>query len=167
MLVDSNEQNENPTGEESANSEARVAELESLLAQKDEEVSQANARISELEQTVASLESEVTTLKQSLLESEQKLAETSDALTQAVSSYKARVIEANPEIPADLIVGDTIEAIDNSLESAKSLISKVREGLESEIKMVRIPAGAPPRVPIDLSALSPREKIQYGIGGKG
>ena len=65
-MSDNNEQNENPTGEELA--QTRVAELESLLAQKDEEVSLANARITELEQTIASLESEVTTLKQSLLE---------------------------------------------------------------------------------------------------
>ncbi len=163
-MVDSNEQNENPTGEELA--QTRVDELESLLAQKDEELSLANARITELEQTVASLESEGATLKQSSLESEQKMAEVGNALSQAIASYKALVIKSNPEVPADLIVGDTIEAIDNSLKNAKSIISKVREGLEAEIKMVKIPAGAPPRAPVDLSALSPREKIQYAIGGK-
>jgi chromosome segregation ATPase len=163
-LVDSNEQNENPTGEELVQS--RVAELESLLAHTEGELSLANTRGKELEQTVASLESEVATLKQSGLESEQKLAEASSALSRAVASYKARIVEANPEIPADLITGDTIEAIDDSLENARFLISKVREGLEAELKIIRIPAGAPPRAPIDLSGLSPREKIQYGIGGK-
>ena len=164
MLPEDNEQNENPVGEELAQS--RVAELESLLAQKEEEFSLANARFTELEQTVASLEGEVATLKQSNLESDQKLTEVSSALSQAVASYKARVIESSPEIPIDLIAGETIEAIDNSLENAKSLISKVREGLEAQIKLVKIPAGAPPRAPIDLSVLSPREKIQYAIGGK-
>ena len=162
-MVDSNKQNENPTGEELA--QTRVAELESLLSQKDEEVSLANARITELEQMIANLESEVATLKESSVESEQRLVETRDALSQAVSSYRARVIESSPEILDDLIAGESIEAIDNSLENAKTLISKVREGLEAQIKMVRIPAGAPPRTPIDFSALSPREKIQYGIGG--
>ncbi len=163
-MVDSNKQNENPTGEELA--QTRVAELENLLAQKDQEISQANARITELEQTIASLESEVATLKQSIAESNQKLAEASQALSQAISSYKALIVESNPVVPPELITGDTIEAIDNSFKSARELISKVRGELETEIKMVKIPAGAPPRATVDLSSLSPREKIQYGIGGK-
>jgi len=37
--------------------------------------------------------------------------------------------------------------------------------MEEEVSKARIPAGAPQRVPPDLSALSPREKIQYAIGG--
>ena len=162
-MVDSNEQNKNPTGEEL--DQTRVAELESLLAEKDEALSLARSRLSELEQVAAGLESEAATLKQTLAESDQKLAEVSAALSQAVASYKTRVIEANPEIPTDLIAGDSIEAIDASLESARLLISKVREGLEMSLKMVKVPAGAPARRPVDLSGLSPREKIQYGIGG--
>ena len=66
----------------------------------------------------------------------------------------------------ELITGDTVEAINQSLENAGTLISKVRQGLEEEASRVRVPAGAPQRAPLDLSALSPREKIQYAIGGK-
>jgi uncharacterized coiled-coil protein SlyX len=163
-LVDSSQQNENPDEEESAQS--RVAELENLVTERDKEISLVNARITELEQTVANLEAEVAALNQSGLESERKLAEVGDALSQAIASYKARITESNPEIPTDLIAGDTIEAVDNSLESARFIIQKIREGLEADIKMIKVPAGAPPRAPIDLSALSPLEKIQYGIGGK-
>jgi chromosome segregation ATPase len=163
-LPDSNEPNENPTGEELT--QARTSELERLVAEKDEELRLANARISELEQMVASLEGEVATLGQSSLESEQRLAEASSALSQAVASYKALVVETNPAVPPELVTGDTIEAINNSLKAAEELVNKVRGELEAEIKMVKIPAGAPQRVPVDLSALSSREKIQYGIGGK-
>ncbi len=163
-MPEDNVQNENPAGEEVVQN--RVTDLERLVAEKDEGLSLANARITELEQTVASLESGVATLKEAGVESEQKLTEASNTLSQAVSSYKALAMKSNPEVPVDLITGDTIEAIDSSLENAKSLVNKVREGLEAQIKMVKIPAGAPPRAPIDLSALSPREKIEYGIGGK-
>ncbi len=163
-MPEDNAQNENPAGEEVVQS--RVADLERLVAEKDEGLSLANARITELEQTVASLGSGVATLKEAGVESEQKLTEAGNTLSQAVSSYKALAMKSNPEVPVDLITGDNIEAIDNSLENAKSLVNKVREGLEAQIKMVKIPAGAPPRAPIDLSALSPREKIEYGIGGK-
>jgi DNA repair exonuclease SbcCD ATPase subunit len=162
-LVDNNEQSEVPIGEELAQS--RIAELERLAAEKDEAASQAQARITGLEQLVAELQGAVTGLEQSNLELEQKLAEVSNTLSQAIASYKARVIESHPEVPAELIAGDTIEAVDNSLGSAQSLISKVREGIEAEMKMTRIPAGAPLRAAIDFSALSPREKIQHGIGG--
>ena len=162
-MTKNTEQNELPVEAEPAPD--RTTELEKLLAERDAAISQAQARFSELEQLIAYLEGGVANLKQSGLESEQKLAEVSRLLSQAIASYKARVIESNPEVPAELIEGDTIEAIDSSLKSAKSLISKVREGLEAESRMVRIPAGAPPRAPVDFSALSPREKIQHGIGG--
>ena len=66
----------------------------------------------------------------------------------------------------ELISGDTIESINESLDKAKGLINRVRQGLETEISLGRVPAGAPERRPPDLSALSPREKIQYAIGGK-
>ena len=149
------ELNQNPPGDEleqSQTSEARVAELEGLLAQKDEELGKANARVAELEQTVS--------------EANEKSTEANDSLAKAVASYKALVVKSNPEVLEHLITGDTIDNINNSLETAKTLITKVREGLEAEVAMAKVPAGAPLRTPPDLGALSPREKIQYAIGGK-
>ncbi len=145
-------ENQNPPGEELGQTEAGVAELEGLVAQEDEEMAKANTRITELEQAIA--------------ESDTKLADLSSALSQAVASYKALVIKSDPAVPEELVSGDTIEAINQSLEKARTLISRVRQGLEAEIAAVKVPAGAPQRTPVDLSTLSPREKIQYAIGGK-
>jgi len=155
-----------PEVEESEQSGDRVAELEGLIAQKDEELTKANARIIELEQTVASLDSEMVTLKRTIAESEEKLTSANHSLAEAVASYKAMVVEANPEVLEELITGDTIEAINESLAKAKTLVSRVRQELEAEITAGKVPAGAPIRTPPDLSALSPREKINYAIGGK-
>ena len=144
-----------PEGDEPGQSEAtqaRVTELESLLAEKDEELSSANTRITELEQALAELE--------------KKLTDTGNALSQAIASYKTLVIKSNPGVIEELITGDNIEEIDASLEKAKTLIVMVRKGLEEEVAATRVPAGAPQRTPLDLSVLSPREKIQYAIGGK-
>jgi len=154
-LPDNNEQEQDLTGEESELSEAsrvRVAELEGLVAGKEEELSQANTRIAELEQAVA--------------DSSNKLSKVNENLNLAISSYKALVVQSNLDVPEELIAGDSIEAVNNSLTSARELISKVRSGIEAEISSAKVPAGAPQRAPIDLSALSPREKIQYAIGGK-
>jgi len=139
--------------------QGRVAELEGLVAQKDEALTKANAHISELEQSVANLDNEAATLKQAMAESEEKL-------TEAVAGYKDLIIQSNPEVPEELVTGDTIEAINESLEKAKTLVSRVRQGLETEIASAKVPAGAPIRTPPDLSALSPREKINYAVGGK-
>jgi len=155
-----------PEVEESGQSGDRIAELEGLVAQKDKELTKANARIIELEQAAANLSSEVATLKQAVTKSEEKLTSINHSLTEAVASYKAMVVQANPQVFEELITGDTIEAINESLETAKTLVSRVRQGLEAEITAGKVPAGAPIRTPPDLSVLSPREKINYAIGGK-
>ena len=155
MADDELNQNQDPVpeGEESEESQAsKITELESLVAQKGEELTEANSRITELEQAAS--------------ESVEKFKAISDSLAEALASYKAMVVQANPEVPEELISGDSIESVNESLGKAKAMISQVRQGLEAEIQAAKIPVGAPQRTPPDLSALSPREKIQYGIGGK-
>ena len=159
--------NERPSeAEEGTVAEGRLAELESLVAQKDEELAQASARVSELEKAVAGKEEEAATLRQSQAELEEKLSASSRSLADAVTSYRAAVVETNPEVMEELINGDTIEAINESLEKAKRLIGRVRQGLEAEISRSGVPAGAPERKAPDLSALSPSDKILYALGGR-
>ena len=141
-------EDQNPSGGEGD----RLAELEGLLAQRDEELAKAGERIAELEQAVAS--------------SEDRVSAISNSLTEAVSGYRALVVESHPEVLEELITGDSIESINESLEKAQGLVSRVRQGLETEITLARVPVGAPERSSPDLSALSPREKIQYALGGK-
>ena len=160
---------QNPPEDELGQSETsgeRVAELENLIAQKDQELASRDTRISELEQAAASLESEIATLKQAVAESDDSLNKLNESLKQAVASYKTLVIQSNPDVPDELVTGDSIEAITDSLASAKELVTKIRKGMEAEVSLARVPIGAPERTAPDLSALSPREKIQYAIGGK-
>ena len=139
-----------PEGQTTDAGEAeRIAGLERQIAESQQALGEANAHITELEQSLA--------------EAGEKLAQTGDDLSQAVTSYKQVVTALNPEIPDDLISGDSIEAIEASVAQGKKLINRVKQGLEAEIQAVRIPAGAPQRTAPDLSVLSPREKIQYSI----
>ena len=158
-------QNPNPP-QELKRLKGRLAELEGLLAEKDDGLASRNRQISKLEQAIADRDGEITSLKQSVAESKEHIKRLSDGLSQAVASYKTLITSANPQVPEELIGGDTIEAIDDSLGKAKNLVSKVRQGLEAEVMQARVPAGAPVRTPPDFSALSSREKIQYAIGGK-
>jgi len=145
--------------------EARIVELEGLVTQKDDELAKAVTRLLEFEQLVAGKDEDINGLKQSRDELEERLTSSSNSLVEAVGSYKAALLKANPEVIEELITGDTIEAINESLNKAKTLVSRVRLGVEAEISQAKVPAGAPERTSPDLSALSPREKIQYAIGG--
>jgi len=155
-LASKNNQDQSPAAEpESA--ATRVTELEQLVTSKERELALKDSRISELEQAVASRDNELAALNQSLAELESRLS-------QAVASYRALVVKANPAVPAELISGNSVEEIDQSLANAQVLVDRVRQELESEIAAAKIPAGAPSRTPLDFSALSPKEKIQYAIG---
>jgi uncharacterized coiled-coil protein SlyX len=161
-LSENNNQNQEPTGEELENS--RTAQLEEIIAEKERELAEKSSRISELEQAITSRDNQIDALKQSVAGTEARLTEVEDSLSQAISSYRALVIKSNPDLPEELITGDSIEEIDRSLASAQALIDRVMEQLETKIAGARIPAGAPLRTLADLSALSPKEKIQYAIG---
>ena len=99
-----------------------------------------------------------------LEEAEKIITEREEAITRAAAAYREKIIEDNPGILADLITGENVEEIDESLKQAMVLVEKIKQEIEEEAARTRVPGGAPPRKPIDLSGLSPREKIQYAIG---
>ena len=104
------------------------------------------------EQVADRREAEIATLKQNL--------------GRTLGAYRDSLIRLNPELPAEMVGGDTLEAVDESVGRARTLVSKVKQSLEAEKTASRVPAGAPARSEADYSNLSSREKIQLGIGGK-
>ena len=171
-MVNGNEIDPEETGEERAlpdELEAIRKELAELKRENDAlitELSSRETRISELEQELVSRDSEIAALEQAIAELEEKFHSVSEDLLQAVSSYKALVVQANPGIIEELITGDSIEQVNESVERARALVSRVRRELEAEVSKTRVPVGAPARTLPDLSALSPRDKIQFAIGGR-
>ncbi len=148
--------------------EATKLELAELKQAKEtllREIDAKNNTVASLEQTVASKDSEILSLKQAAGEFESKMAELEKALAQAVASYRALIIESNPGVLAELITGETVDEVNQSLKNAQRIIERVKQELETEAAKTKVPAGAPPRAPLELSVLSPREKIQYAIGG--
>jgi predicted RNase H-like nuclease (RuvC/YqgF family) len=129
------------------------------------EIESGKSAIAELKQGLVSKDTEVTALNQSLAKANNALDARGKSLSQAIAAYRELVVQANPGVLAEMITGGSIEDVNASLESARSLTEKVRRGIEAEAARTRIPAGAPPRTPPDMSALSAREKIQYALGG--
>ena len=123
----------------------RVRELE-------EELTARLARLQELEGLAAAGSARTVRLEESL--------------KQTIHSYKELMIASNPDVLPELISGETIEALKAALAKGQELTDKVKTNLETRARLTRIPAGAPPRGPEDLSALSAREKIGRGIRGQ-
>ena len=123
-------------------------------------------RISTLEKTLAEREMELDTVKKSVEKLQESLTVGEAELIRAAADYRKLVLQTNPDVTEELITGDSISEINESLAKAKTLISKVRQSVEKEIARTRVPVGSPGRQTPDLSALSPREKIHYAIGGK-
>ena len=129
-----------------------------------DESAEVKSHVAELEQIVSDKDYEIGRLKQAGEELEEHCRILEKSLAEAVTGYKTLVIKSNPDVIEDLIEGDTLASINESLEKAKSLISRVRQGVEAEILKIKVPIGAPERSSPDLSALSPAEKIRYAIG---
>jgi hypothetical protein len=143
-----------------------AAEQESPVAPEGEELDKVSARLIELEQVLEVKDEEIAALKQAETEMEERLETLNRSLAEAVASYKSVLVQANPEVIGELISGESIVSIDESLQKAKALVSKVKQGVEEEISLAKVPVGAPERTSPDLSALSPQEKIRYAIGGR-
>lgn len=145
--------------------QTEVEQLRQMKQELAEGISAREGRIVELEQTVAAGKTETDDLQQKVAALESGLSSTREELFKAVTGYRTLVLSTNPEIPAEMIAGETLEAIELAVAGARTLIGKVKERLERAKDHVKVPAGAPPRTGPDLSGLPAREKIIRGITG--
>jgi predicted nuclease with TOPRIM domain len=139
-----------------ADREARAAHLEETLAQLQAEQSQLSASLGEAQAQLATRDQELTDLRQ---EAEALRA----SVKVAASRYRDALLASRPEVPPDLVSGETVEEVDQQLEAALRMVAQLRSHLESQAQALRVPTGAPARRAPNLSALSPGEKIVYGL----
>jgi len=149
-------------------------ELDAIKAQLEEEKT-ANATLKEASDkkdfVIADLETKRGELEGALSEakkqSEALTTSLKDARDLAVAKYLGMAKATNPQVPQDIINGETIAEIDASVEKGKGLVSAVKKTLESETAAAKVPAGAPTRGAISLEGMSPKDKIAAGIQQKG
>jgi septal ring factor EnvC (AmiA/AmiB activator) len=141
-----------------------VEEMKGQLGERDAKLGDVQRQLAEAAASNEASEQELASLRASLDEKDAQLAATAETLTQAVEKYRASLIAANPEMPEEMLIGESIADIDASVDKAQELVSRVRTRLEQDLKATPVPAGAPQRSGPDLSSMSPREKIQYALG---
>ncbi|UCC60082.1 MAG: hypothetical protein JSV02_10210 [Dehalococcoidia bacterium] len=93
------------------------------------------------------LKERVRRLEESLASKDNELASLKGALANAVDKYRTAVLATDPGVPAELLKGETVEDIDDSLEQARRIVLQVRQQLDNDAAAKSIPAGAPPWKP--------------------
>ena len=114
------------------------------------------------EKRVRDLQSTADRLRNQVRGQEVRITELQNQLSEAVSKYRDEVLARHPEIPTELVSGDSVEEIDASLEQARAMVDNVRQHL-----VERVPAGAPARQGVDTGSMSPGDKISYGLKQRG
>jgi chromosome segregation ATPase len=164
--------------------EEEIALLEEQLASAHADLERLNAQLAETRDRVGFLEREVETLRRQVEEAKRTLSErdadlaaqadeiealravaaaADGRLAAAARRYRDVLLAAEPELPADLIAGDSIEAVDESVARARTTVAQVRQHLEQQARELRVSPGAPARAGRDLAGLSAAEKIRLGL----
>ena len=83
----------------------------------------------------------------------------------AVERYREAVLAAEPALPQELVHGETIEALEQSLGEARAAVAQIRDrlGAEQEASERGFPVGSPARGGDLAAGLSVAEKIRVGL----
>jgi len=153
------DQDKAPTAEDIAAVKAQLDEEQKAKATLEEAMAQKDTRLAELEAALSEA-------KQGSEASTVELASVKEARDQAVARYLTMAKASNPQVPDDMISGETIAEIDASVEKGKGLVSAVKKTLGSEAAAAKVPAGAPTRGET-TEGMSNKDMIAAGIQQKG
>ncbi len=150
--------------EQLAEAQAQIEALQSSAADAEARAETLREKVSRMESDLAAAESVSTSAHGELAQTRGELEEARSHLREAVVKYRAARLAAAPEVPHDLVpAAESLEEIDRGFESALRVVSRLRERMQEERPVSRVPAGSPARRAPDLSGLSPAEKIRMGL----
>lgn len=79
---------------------------------------------------------------------------------EAVAKHRELLLNANPMVPEDLVHGETIKELEDSVANATKLVEEIKSKVaEAET----VPAGAPARGGPDWASMSTDDKVKFGL----
>jgi len=123
-------------------------------------------RVKELEDLIAAKDAEINALRQSQQELCDGLAQAQAENGVTLTGYRELLLSLHPGIEPEMLHGENIAAINASLAKVRQMRAKMKQSVLQELAQNRVPSGAPGRQPPETTTLSPREKINYAVGGK-
>ena len=163
--------------EEIALLEEQLASAHADIERLQEQVAEATARAAGHESEAAALRRELASARSDLAEHEAgardqaaaieglraSLAASEAGAAGAAARYRELLLKTEPSLPADLVEGGSVEAVDAAAERARQTVAQVRQHLDQQAQAIRVPAGAPTRSAPDYGDLTPAEKIRLGL----
>ena len=118
-------------------------------------------------EAVAAAEGEMhDALEDALTEAQRALEAQREATHAALGRYREALLAAEPDLPPDLVAGDTLEDVDASVAAARQAVARIRERLAAEVRESPsrgFPVGSPSRGAHSTRALPRAEKIAAGL----
>ena len=149
-----------------ADSEARAMQLEEVNGEMRGRLETVEGELASERQRIDDLDGQLAGAQTGLAAAQQETQELHARLQAAAGKYREVLLAAAPELPEEMVAGDSIEELEAAAERARQTVRQVRDRMESQAQVGRVPAGSPPRGAPDFSALSPIEKIRLGLGHK-
>ena len=122
-----------------------------------------NDEAAEAATTPDETQAELAELRSTLEQRDQEIEALQSRLASATARYREALLAAAPDIPEELVVGESPEEVETSLAGARQMVERVRGRIESQIADERVPSGAPVRGAQEFSGMSSREKIAYAL----
>jgi chromosome segregation ATPase len=138
--------------EELVGARAEVERLTEDVADREARVQEMVAEMQSLRRGVEAARAEAAQMRESAQEESRRL----------IDRYRAVLVQALPDIPAELIRGESLDDLDRAATVAREMVSWARQQAQAAAASL-IPAGSPARGTPDLGSLSPAEKIRMGI----
>lgn len=120
-------------------------------------------RLVATEAQTGQLERELAEARQALEAREAVVSSLEARLKATLDKYRAALLASAPEVPQEMVQGQTSEELEASLARAREMVERIKRQVEAKAARERVPAGSPPRSPASASYLTPREKILYGL----
>ena len=84
-------------------------------------------------------------------------------LADTLERYRALLLQRDPDVPQELVHGDSVGELESTYERASGLVEQLRLKAAAQAAQERVPAGAPARRGADPATLTPQEKIMLGL----
>ena len=108
-------------------------------------------------------QAELAELRSALEQRDLEIESLQSRLASATARYREALLAAAPDVPEELVGGESPEEVETSLAGARQMVEKVRGRIEAQIVGERVPSGAPVRGNQEFSGMSSREKIAYAL----
>jgi DNA repair exonuclease SbcCD ATPase subunit len=143
--------------------QSQLADLTARQSQQETEVQELLDQLEASRAETEAVQSRATAHAEEMQRISESMAAAEARGREAVQRYREVVLEREPQLPADLVTGESIGEVDAAAERARQTVAQVRQHLDQQSQALRIPAGAPARGSPDVSELSSAEKIRLGL----